>query len=68
MSECEHTDKERQIAEIDSCPICLAARLAKVERLAAMLRDPKQWIHNEYTIRISRELDASLDRETASRG
>lgn len=38
----------------------LKARLARVERLAAMLRDPRQWVQNEWTTRISQELDASL--------
>jgi hypothetical protein len=38
-----------------------AERLFRVRRFAEMLRDPRQWIQNEYTTRISRELDAALD-------
>ena len=40
--------------------LMLQERLARVERLAAMLRDPRQWVQNEWTTRISREIDESL--------
>ncbi len=47
------------ISAITGQAAALAANVA-VERFAAMLRDPKQWVQNEFTQRISAELDAAL--------
>lgn len=50
-------ENERLRADNDA----LRARMASVERLSAMLSDPRQWVQNEYTARIADELRAALD-------